>query len=243
MKQTSMIEKFLDGKLEGKERSEFEKRIASDKKLASEVDLHKDVNDAIKEDYIHKFRMNIRRIIHSGKYNSTNLQTRMTRFIKYPIAAAIILLIGFSVWQLVLNKSSFEIYSMFYSPYQTDISTRSGEHNADKIQLSYLLYQEGDYEASFELLRNYLAKDITNQTAHFYYGMNALELQQYDVAITELETVAHDISTPFSLHANWYLAMAYLKIDQKEKASKYLKQLSNTNNFYTEKAARILRML
>ena len=243
MKQTSMIEKFLDGTMKGKERIEFEKRIASDKEFASEVVLHKDVNDAVKEDDVHKFRMNIRSIIRPNKYNVSNLQTRTTRFFKYPIAAAIILLIGFSLWQIILNKSSFEIYTMFYNPYQTDISTRSGEQLADKVQLSYLLYEDGDYEASFEILKNYLAKNFNNQTAHFYYGMNALELQQYDLAINELAAVAEDTSTPFSLHAKWYLAMAYLKNDQEVEASKYLNQLISTRNLYTEKAIRILKML
>jgi cytochrome c-type biogenesis protein CcmH/NrfG len=132
---------------------------------------------------------------------------------------------------------------MFYNPYQTDISTRSGEQLTDKVQLSYLLYQDGDYEASFEILKNYLAQNFSNQTAHFYFGMNALELQQYGLAISELQSVAEDLSTPFSVHAKWYLAMTYLKNDQEGEAIKYLNQLTSFQNIYTQKAAKILRML
>lgn len=242
MKRTSMIENFLDGTMEEKKRKQFKNRIANDKKLASEVALQKDVNDAIKEDDVHKFRMSVRKIIHPENH-LINLQSRITKFLKYPIAAAIILLIGLSLWQIISNKSSLEIFNRFYTPYQADISTRSGAKLTDKVQLSYLLYQEGDYEASFEILKNYLAKNFNNQTAHFYYGMNALELQQYDIAIKELESVAEDLSTPFSLHAKWYLAMAYLKIEQEEEAIKFLNQLAGTKNLYTEKAEKILRML
>jgi tetratricopeptide (TPR) repeat protein len=243
MKKTSRIEEFLDGTMKGKERTEFEKRIANDKELASEVIFHKDVNAAVKEDDVHMFRMKITSIIHPDTIQATDLHTRTTRFFKYPIAATIVLLIGFSLWQIIANKSSFEIYTKFYSPYQTDISTRSGEQLADKIQLSYLLYQDGDYEASFEILKNYLAQNFNNKTAHFYYGMNALELQQYDIAISELKAVAEDLSTPFSIHAKWYLAMAYLKYDQEEEALKYLNQLASTQNIYRVKAVKILRML
>jgi hypothetical protein len=73
--------------------------------------------------------------------------------------------------------------------------------------------------------------------------MNALELQQYDLAINELEAVAKDTSTPFSIHAKWYLAMTYLKNNQEEEAAIYLNQLTKNKNLYTEKAAKILRML
>ena len=243
MKQTSKIESFLDGTMSGEEKAEFEKRIAADQNLASEVALHRRVNQAIKEDDIHQFRLKIRNIFQSDKNESKNLQIRMTRFIKIPMAAAIVILIGLSFWQIFLNKSPNKIYSMFYNPYQTDISTRSGEQLSDKVQLSYLLYQEGDYEASLEILKNYLVKNFNNQTAHFYFGMNALELQQYDLAIKELEMVAEDPSTPFSLHAQWYLVMIYLKIDQEENATVYLNQLTSTKNLYAKKAARILRML
>jgi hypothetical protein len=243
MKEISKIESYLDGTMKDEEKAEFEKRIASDKKLASEVALHQEVNEAIKEEDVHQLRLKIRNILNLKKNYSTNLQTRVTRFIKYPIAATIFILIGLSLWQLLLNKSSLEVYNMFYKPYQTDISTRSVKQLSDKIQLSYLLYQEGDYEASFEILKNYLVNNLNDQTAHFYFGMNALELQQYDLAIRELEVVAHDHSTPFSIHAQWYLAMTYLKTDQQNKATKYLNQLIGSNNFYTERAKKILRLL
>lgn len=243
MKRTSMIERYLEGSMTEEEKTEFEKRMGIDKKLASEVALHKNINNAIKEDDVYHLRLNIRSLIRGGKSHTNKVRIQITRYLRYPIAAAIILLIGFSLWQIISDKSSPEIYNMFYHPYQTDILTRSGDQQVDKVQLSYLLYQEGDYEASFEILTNYLTKNHTNQTARFYYGMNAIELQQLDLAIKELKTVAEDLSTPFSLHAKWYLAMAYLKINRKEEASKYLQQLTNTTNLYTEKASRILRML
>jgi tetratricopeptide (TPR) repeat protein len=243
MKEISKIESFLDGTMKDEEKAEFEKRIASDKKLASEVALYQAVNEAIKEEDVHQFRISIRNILHQHNNNIMNLRTRVTRFIKYPIAATILILIGLSLWQLILNKSSLEVYNMFYNPYQTDISTRSGEQLSDKIQLSYLLYQEGDYEASFEILKNYLADNFNDQTAHFYYGMNAIELQHDDLAIKELKVVAEDLSTPFSIHAQWYLAMTYLKNDQQDEAIKYIKQLAGSNNFYTQKANKILKML
>lgn len=242
MKEISKIERFLDGTMKDKEKAEFEKKIASDKKLASEVALHQEINNAIKEEDVHQFRIKIRSILHNNSY-TTNLRTRVTRFIKYPIAATILILIGLSLWQLLLNKSSLEVYNMFYKPYQTDISTRSGEQLSDKIQLSYLLYQEGDYNASFNILKNYLSENFNDQTAHFYFGMNALELQQYDLAIKELESVAKDLSTPFSIHAQWYLAMIHLKTDQQGMAIKYLRQLAESNNFYSERAKKILKLL
>ena len=243
MKQTSMIESFLDGTMKGQERIEFERKIASNKNLADEVALHKDINEAIIDNDVHEFRLRIRSILGSDSTQSRSVKARIPRYIVYPVVAAILFLIGLNIWYVVIDKSSVEIYNMFYYPYQTDTSTRSFEQQFDVDQASYILYQEGDYEASFEILEKYLVKNYHNQTAHFYYGMNALELKKYDLAIKELKAVAEDPATPFSIHAHWYLAMIYLKTDHEEEALDYLNHLSSTNNLYSEKAAKILRML
>ncbi|MGD2034068.1 MAG: hypothetical protein PVF73_03365, partial [Bacteroidales bacterium] len=139
-------------------------------------------------------------------------------------------------------KSPQELYTVYYKPYQSDISTRSVINSADKIQLSYILYQEGNYEVSYGILKNYLKKN-TDPAARFYFALNAIELNETDIAISELLTLEDNTFTPFALHARWYLAMLYLKKNEAAKAEKYLNILAAEENMYRKRAKNILNKL
>ena len=111
------------------------------------------------------------------------------------------------------------------------------------MQLSYYLYQEGDYQASYEILKNYISKHFDDQTAHFYFGLNALELNLYDQAIDEFALVEQDTISPFALHARWYLAMTYLKTGNSKSARLFLQRLADNDNMYSAEAKKILKKI
>jgi tetratricopeptide (TPR) repeat protein len=239
MEKTRIIESYLDGSMNPEEREKFEKSIAEDSELASEVALSKDINDAILDEGTVHFRKVVRNIID----NNTNRFRKVLKVLNVPLAASIILLIGFSFWQILSVKSPAEIYSTYYKPYLTDLSSRSSNTNTGNTDLAYKLYQEGNYKASFELLQNFLASNSDDQTAHFYSGLNAVELGMFNSAIEELKRVEKDLASPFSLHARWYLAMIYLQLNQPEDARKYLLMLSSQENMYSENVRSILKKL
>jgi hypothetical protein len=243
MKKTKMIETYLDGNLNETEKAEFNKLLIEDNCLASEIILHKEVNEAILDNEIHEFREKVYKLISSSAEKSSRFLLFPKKLIKYPVAASIVLLIGISLWQVFSLESPDKIYADYYKAYQPDISVRSINTTTDKIQLSYLLYQEGDYESSFEILNNYLAENADNQTARFYLGMNAIELGKIDFAIAELKKIEQDETTPYAIHARWYLAMTYLKSKNPDEARIYLKSLRKEENFYSEKAREVLKKL
>ncbi|MBA7511313.1 hypothetical protein ES705_03304 [subsurface metagenome] len=245
MKKTKMIETYLDGSMDISERKKIEVLLSEDKKFYDELEIHRDINESISDDEVFEFRKIVASVINNNNKGrkKDDQKSKIIKYIKYPVAASILLLIGLSLIQIFSLKSSNDLYLKYYKPYQTDIATRSLKVSSDKIQLSYLLYQEGNYETSFELLRNYIEKKFNNQTARFYYGMNAIELEKYDLAISELIIVEQDPSSPFSLHARWYLAMMYLKTEQTNEAKKYLAILSGEESMYSERARMILKKL
>jgi hypothetical protein len=240
MDRIKLIESYLDGSMSQVDRERFEKSLSEDHELASELALSKDVNKAILDEGTVHFRKVVRKIIEK----KTDKANKLLQIIKYPLAAAIALLVGLSLWQVLSSKESpSELYLAFYNPYQIDLSTRSVERSADKVEIAYLLYQEGDYESSFEILKNYLNKNYDNLTAHYYLGLNAIELKLYSLAIEELQLVGQDSSTPFALHAQWYAAITYLQLNQPDKARRYLTILAETENMYSQKAKTILKKL
>jgi len=244
MKYTRMIETYLDGKMNKEESEKIRELINKNKEFSAEVNLHEDINESIKDDQIFELRNNIITLLNKKDTETTSGEkANFMKYMKYPVAATILVLIGFSLFQILSFKSPQEIFHLYYNPYQTDITTRSVINSTDKIQLSYILYQEGNYKVSFEILKNYLEKNTTDQAARFYYSMNAIELDKNDLAISELLTILEDSFTPYSLHARWYLAMVYLKTGDVEKARKYLKILSDEENIYSKRANTILKKL
>lgn len=243
MEKVKMIETYLDGSMRKEERVKFEQAIIADPELAAEVKLHMEVNEAILGDDIASFREILSAFVLKSESKINPQFEKIVSFIKMPIAATILLLIGLSIWKTFSPISPGDLFNDNYKPYQTDISTRSVQQSKEKIQLAYLLYQEGEYETSSEILSNYLEKNYTNQTAHFYYALNAIELNQIQKAINILIPIENDPYTPFSLHARWYLALTYIEIGDNNKAGQYLRLLIENENMYSDRANKILKKM
>jgi tetratricopeptide (TPR) repeat protein len=243
MKTISLIESYLSGEMEEQHRKEFETNLSVDQKFASEVKLLKETNEAILDDEVYEFRESIKKVIRES--STTHLKTIdiSRKFFKFPLVASIAILIIVSLWQLITIVSPEKVYSKFYRPYEADLSTRSVNPSADKINVAYLLYQKGEYEASYEILNNYLSKNSDNQTARFFQGMNAMQLGKMDRAISELKEVEKDYSTPYAMHARWYLSLSYLKINDVDEARKYLNRIVEDDVFYAEQAKKILKKI
>lgn len=243
MKETKMIETYLDGSMDKEERERISMSLNKDKEFSVAIELHKDVNESILDDEIFEFRNIIITLFDKKDTRTSGKKAQIMKYLKYPVAAIILALISLSLFQILSFKSAEEIFSIYYRPYQTDISTRSVINSTDKIQLSYILYQEGSFEVSFNILKNHLEKNADDQTAIFYYSLNAIELAKYDLAESELLLLKENAFSPFSLHARWYLAMLYLKTEQIDEAKKYLRSLSTEENMYCKKAKEILKKL
>jgi tetratricopeptide (TPR) repeat protein len=243
MHKTILIENYISGTLSEVQQKELENLMITDNSFIEEIKLYREVDQAILDDDLHKYRQKVKDLCSDPKSKTSGYFRIKKNLIKLSVAASIIFLIGISLWQIIVRQSPDKIYTSFYRPYEADFSIRSSEIITDKIQLSYMLYQKGDYETCFNILDNYLARNYDNFTARFFYGMSALELGKTKLAIEQLSEVESNVSTPYSIHARWYLSMVYLKTDNLDLAKKYLNILVAEDNFYSEKAKSVLESL
>lgn len=241
MEKLKQIENYLDNTMSGTEKVNFEKSLSVDKELAYELEFHREINEAISDDEIVNYKKLLKSIIEKV-HPVINNRAFISR-LKIPLAASILILLGLGIINVLTQHNPSQMFSDFYKPYIIDISTRSMEMTVNNIQLPYYLYQEGDFQTSYEILKNYTAGNFNDQTAHFYLGLNSLELNYIDEAIYELSLVEQDRISPFALHARWYLVMAYLKTDNIIDAKKMLRRLVEEENMYSTEAKKILRQL
>lgn len=244
MKHFRMIEEYLEGNMSQEARNEFEHLLSFDQNLRKDTDLSKEINEAIGEEDIQFFRDTVNEVLKTRIKTTSKWMILAHTFFKFPIAAAIVALIGFSLWQIFTVKSGQYYFNELYAPYQVDITTRSMNNlSKNKIKLSCLLYQEENYQRSFKLLNKYLTRHSKDNTAEFYLGMDAIELRKYNLAIQALSAVAKDPSSLYSLHAKWYLALTLLRVDHKEKAKAFLKVLASSDNLYSDRSKKLLKHL
>jgi len=228
-----LIETYLENKLEGKELEEFLERLEKDNLFKEEVELHREVNESILDD-CQELRTQIKGLM-PGKKRS------IYRVIGIFSALAAVFIIGVTIFSITGRPRADKAFENFYQPYETDLITRSNEKIQSDLKYAYVSYQNKDYKTSFELLKNQGSSIECNCTAMFYFGLSALELNKFTEAETSLQKVSTNSNSYYSLHANWYLSMLYLKYNQSKEAKNYLEQLVNSNNFYTRKAKKILR--
>lgn len=234
MKMSKEIDDYLLRKLNKEEKGKFEQELNENEELARLVDIHKEVNESITDEEIHQLRQKIQSVLNQRR-------GRKTIQLRYILAAASILVLGFTLMTILKQPDYSKTYTTFYQPYETDLTLRSSETKAEGLDFAILLYEKREYETSFSILENYTKTTFNNHTALFYLGLSALELEKFEVAEKSLNEVINTEDPALKLHAKWYLSMLYLKTNQLEQARFFLNDLNKTENYYSRRVKKVLK--
>ncbi len=237
METLNEIDDYLMGNLSTEEKERFSAELKKNKELADLVKFHKEVNESIIDNEVVELRGKINNLLLS------NNKTSKLKLIHFFYSIAAILLIAFTITSLLREPNYAKAYTCFYQPYETDINVRSDSYKAEDLDFALILYQKGEYQASFELLQNYNQSVFNNHKAQFYLGLCAIELKKYEIAEESLLEVLNSDDPSLNLHSKWYLGLIYLQTEQPEKAITFFNELKQEQNYYTKKATNILKKI
>lgn len=243
MKYNDQIEAYLDGEMTAQEKQRFESELDKDKELNSELELRRQVNQAISESDVLDLRATLRNIHHS-KPDAISQHRKGKLFgIQWQYAAAaifgLLLVSSLTIYLLNVNRafSSQELYSMYYQPDDAVMVMRSGETDSDNLLVEALTkYEQQDYEGALQLFK----KDQSNLLVHFYSGLAYMEIDKFEEAIHSFQVIIDNNDNLFIEQAKWYQALSYLKIDEKDKAKLLFQDVTKYNSIYKDKAQHIL---
>lgn len=158
------------------------------------------------------------------------------------IAASVVILLTLSVagYFYMKPKSPEALFQQHFYAYQNILTTKSSTNS--ELMRAMLYYELEDYEGAQPLFQNVLAHEPHNYAAMFYYANANLVTGKTEQAISLLEqciTSEH----PFREVAQWYLALAYLRQAEIQKARSLLLNLKATGDFYGTKAGELLSEL
>jgi len=238
------IERYIAGEMDDAEKQWFIKELNENEKLRKEVELRRKTDAILKNQDI----MNLRnKLISIEKSRESPLPSKKPgRHINIKYAAAIAGFVIIGTIALLSNRQlgSNEILDRFYKPYEATSSLRSEEmiKNQDyKLALEY--YNIHDYRNAAIYFTKVLENDPGNMHSELLNGISNFENQNYPEAKGSFSKVIADNNNYYIDHAQWYLALCYIKTEEKQKAIDQLAIIKKSRTIYRKDARKILRSL
>lgn len=239
------LEKYLKGDMIGDELKQFEAILISNTDLLRELALEQELDLVLADSDVLDLKMKLN-AIRQAKRKVISLPPvfdGMKSNMRYVAAAASMgLLITAGVLTLSPRAYTAEkLFKMYYQPDKALVVNRSGNVN---IVEALLKFQEKDFVSASNMFEEILVTESDNIALRFYSGISFIETEKYDKAIDAFNFIIKDNDNLYIEHAEWYLALCYLKKDQPEEARKQLLRIANEENgFYRTDAQKILEKL
>jgi len=240
MERDTLLEKYMLGELSKEERQEFDTLLENDPEFKEEFEFQTDVKRAVTAEEDEDFM----KMLSDFDAEAIDEKPRTKTFpTKWLVAASIALLAAFTYFFTSNHSiSTQELYAQNFEPYRNVVHPIvRGEEGADLKSKAFSAYQTGDYEKALTLLTELSATD--KEPYNLFYRANALiQLNRAEKAIPLLQEHI-GLKDELSEKSTWYLAMAYLQLDDKENAKKMLKLVVKEGAYKVEEAQQLLEEL
>ncbi len=197
------IERYLREQMTPEENEAFLNDLRNDKELREEAQMMALLIKDLKEEQ-KKQEESIKQEILTSKGNSTAKTIRLVKWIG-SIAAMFILLFGANQWYTSYKID--KVYDAYYTPYDASVA-RGGDDEAIKQELAELYNKVGT------------EKNVTSVISRLQTIYDGIQSGSEDYA--DYTYYENDIA--------WYLALAYIKDHNLDKATVLLKPLADKDN-------------
>jgi hypothetical protein len=253
METTRLIEEYLCGTLNEPERKQFEERLTCDGEFNRLYELHKEVNEGIRDEEFHQFRSLVKQVdtaYFAAQHESLPVEHPLKPAYNYKsllrYAALFLVLVGTATilrFTVFTEAEPGKLFDQYYTPYHTDIVMRSTLTKGTTLENAILDYGHGDYSTALQKLDNLISENQANYVAWFYKGLTCLALDETSEAIRSFRVIEPNWNHPLLENRTWYLALALLHNNNTEEAVVVFKDITEYNGYYAERAGRILRKL
>ena len=243
-----ILQKYLDNELSEKELARFEQELNASPELLVDLDLYKEVDEAIADTEVLDFRAQLTDLREETKRSETGRRVfRFTRPWHYAASAALALLVAIGL-ATVLGRplSNSDLFVKYMKPYELVLTNRSTDNDVIKTLMNKaeVAYMKGDYEDAIWWFNEVVGRDSEKMEANFYIGVSNMELQKYVDASESLTKVIEQNDNLFIQQAEWFRAGCYLALDETEQARRELAMIaSSANHFYQNDAEKILKRM
>jgi tetratricopeptide (TPR) repeat protein len=238
------IEKYSSGEMNDTEKQWFEKELEGNKKLRMEVDLRKHTDNVLKNQNIISLRSKLSEIEKRRAVNVPVSNSKKLGNLRYAAAVALLLIIGSVTLFHDKNLSNEDILNRYYKAYEPPTVQRSGSAIVNEdYSLALEFYNIHDYEKAAELFTKVLENNPRDMQSALLNGVSNFESNKYPEASSSFADVINDNNNLYIDQAQWYLALCYVRTDEKDKAVRQLETIKKGNGIHSKDATKILRKL
>lgn len=233
MDKETLINHYFEKSLSADEQSRFDSLMKSDVDFAQEVAFQKNLKKAI----VLNERGNLKKKLHSFEIPKAKSKSYKIWY----AAASLILISGLGFY--FSQNSNTAIYNKFYQSYPNVVApTVRGEQKEDIKSEAFYEYDSGNYQKSVVLFSKIYDAE-KDDYALFYKALSLMELKKTNEAISTFKQFDLNKNNAFTPFVKWYLALAYLKTNEKENAKLLLESLVENANPQQEMAQKLLTEL
>ncbi len=241
---TEIIEQYINGELTGEVLQHFEKELKENNELAAEYILQKEIRATLSDKDIMELRDTLHEI--SRKHAAGRKAKARNRVLVYSIGVTVVVVITVLYICFVFDNKpdNKEVFAMYYCHVDASPVKRGpSETIAEPVVAAFAEYDRGKYTEAIDMFNRIADTSQYYYVAKYYSGLAYIELKKYNEAITPLAIVEKDKENFFAEDAGWHIALCYLALDNKEKATELLNQIITKDKTYRKQAEEILRML
>lgn len=216
----------LDKTLQGESLPDAEELIRTNGQAQQDWEWLQQAVDAIQHSALHARVSAIREQMQQGRLSSVSRPAVRPIRIALRIAAAALLVLGTWIVYKFATVTPAGFFKDYYASYE--LSTSRSNSKVSSIEQAYRNKNWEQVILAFNTLPVKTNKD------HFLAGIATLELKQFTNAIEHFTAVMDSNSQTgdnyFQDEAEYYLALAYLAIDEKDNALPILKKIKADNS-------------
>jgi len=238
------IERYNAGEMDEAEKQWFMKELKENEKLRKEVELRSRTDDILKNQDLMNLRNKLNSIEKKREESIPGKKSGRRMGIKYAAAIAGLAIIGSIALLSNRELSSNEIMDRYYKPYEAASNVRSDKLALNQdYNLALEYYNVHDYRHAAVYFKKVLESEPGNMRSVLLNGISNFEIENYPEARISFITVIDDNNNYYIDHAQWYLALCYIKTDEKLKAIEHLTVIEKSKTIYRKNAKRILKSL
>jgi tetratricopeptide (TPR) repeat protein len=238
------IERYNAGEMNEAEKTWFQKELSGNLKLREEVDLRRKTDMVLKNRDVIQLRTKLAEIEKKRAAAMPVKNNRKNITLRYAAVIAGLIILGSLALFNGRNMTADDIFNRYYKPYDIASVSRSLNvaSNSDySTAIEY--YNVHDYRNAALYFSKVLSSDSRYMESTMLYGIANFEEKNYPVAKQSFRKVIDNNDNLFLEDAQWYLALCYLKTDEKAKAVDQLTLINNSGSLYSNNARKILRKL
>ncbi len=240
------IERYNAGEMDEAEMQWFRKELNGNEKLRGEVELRIKTDNILKNQDLMNLRNKLN-AIEKKREAALPVKKQKRPVVKYAAVLAALIIIGGLALLSNRKFTNDEIIDRYYKPYQTASTSRSGDliNNQDfnDYNLALEYYNIHDYRNAAIYFSKVLENEPGNMQSTLLNGISNFENRNYPEAKSDFSKVIEDNDNYYIDHAQWYLALCYIKTEERAKAVKQLSLIENSNTIHRKDARKILRHL